>query len=321
MKCFRLIALLALALAGSAAPPLRADLVDGIVAVVNDTVITRQQVEDYAAAAIDSLQRQYAGDPDTFQKKLEAVLNDGLEQLIERRLILDDFKAEGYRVPDSLWDEWVQERIRDRFGGDRVTMMKTLQAQGETFDQFRKAVRDQNIETFMRSKKISQEIIVSPYQIEKYYEAHRNDFKVGDQVKLRMIVFNKTQADDPDTVALARDTLAKIKSGVPFADMARLYSQDSLRSQGGERGWVERSVLRKELADAAFALAPGQVSGVINLPDACYLMQVEDKLPAHTRPLNEVRDEIERTLRLQEQARLQKEWIDRLKAKAFIRYF
>jgi parvulin-like peptidyl-prolyl isomerase len=319
MKFLRFIPILALTLC--VVLPLRAELVDGIVAVVNGTVITRQQVDDFAAAAIDALQRQYAGQPDVFQQKYDAVINDGLEQLIERQLILDDFEAQGYRVPDSLWDEWVQARIRDRFAGDRVTLMKTLQAQGETFEQFRREVRDQNIETFMRSKKISQEIIVSPYQIEQYYEAHQKDFKVEDEVKLRMIVLNKTSDDDTNTLALAREILAKIKQGASFADMARVYSQDSLRSQGGDRGWVERSVLRKELADAAFALAPGQVSNVIDLPDACYLMFVEDKHPAHTRSLNEVRDDIERTLRAQEQARLQKQWIDRMKAKAFIRYF
>jgi parvulin-like peptidyl-prolyl isomerase len=103
--------------------------------------------------------------------------------------------------------------------------------------------------------------------------------------------------------------------------MAKVNSQDSLRSQGGERGWVERTVLRKELADAAFALAPGQVSGVIALPDACYLMLVEDKHPAQTKPLNEVRDEIGKNLRAQEHSRLQKQWVAQLKAKAFIRYY
>ena len=93
------------------------------------------------------------------------------------------------------------------------------------------------------------------------------------------------------------------------------------RSQGGDKGWIERSVLRKELADTAFALQPGQVSDVIETPDTCYLMLVEETRPAHVKPLTEVRDGIEKNLRAQEQARLEKQWIDRLKSKTFILYF
>ena len=80
-------------------------------------------------------------------------------------------------------------------------------------------------------------------------------------------------------------------------------------------------MLRKELADVAFSLTPGQISDVIDTPEACYLMLVEQKRPAHVRPLSEVRDDIETTLRAQEQSRLEKQWIDGLKKKTFIRYF
>jgi len=103
--------------------------------------------------------------------------------------------------------------------------------------------------------------------------------------------------------------------------MASVYSQGSQRSQGGDWGWVERSVLRKELAEVAFALKPGQVSGVIETPEACYLMLVEQKRPAHVKPLSDVRDDVEVTLRTQEQKQLEQQWIEQLKKKAFIRLF
>ena len=103
--------------------------------------------------------------------------------------------------------------------------------------------------------------------------------------------------------------------------MASVYSQGSQRSQGGDWGWVERSVLRKELADTAFALKPGQVSDVIETPEACYLMLVEQTRPAHVKPLSDVRDEIEVTLRTQAQKHLEQQWIAQLKKKTFIRLF
>jgi parvulin-like peptidyl-prolyl isomerase len=215
----------------------------------------------------------------------------------------------------------VQERIHERFG-DRITLMKTLQAQGQTFEKFRREVRDQYIVSALRAKSISPEkIIISPYKVETYYLVHQDDFKVEDEVKLRMIVLNKTSGDDTNTMRLAGEILAQIKEGATFQEMASVYSQDSQRSQGGDRGWVERSFLRKELADIAFALKPGQVSDVIEMPEACYLMLVEQARPAHVKPLNEVRDDVELTLRTQTQKQLEQQWIEQLKKKTFIRLF
>ena len=319
MKFFRLIPILAAAFCFKL--PLQAELVDGIKAVVNSGVVTFAEVEDFAAPAAQALRREYAGDPNLFQQKLGDALNDGLEQLIERQLILRDFDVEGYKLPDTVVDELVQDRIRERFG-DRTTLMKTLQAQGETFEKFRREVREQYIVSALRAKNISPEkIIISPYKVETYYLVHQDDFKVEDEIKLRMIVLNKTSGDDTNTASLAGEILDKIKDGATFQEMASVYSQGSQRSQGGDWGWVERSVLRKELADTAFTLKPGQVSGVIETPEACYLMLVEQSRPAHVKPLNEVRDDIEVTLRTQEQKHLEQQWIEQLKKKAFIRLF
>ena len=321
VKFVRLIPVL-LMLLGSGLP-VRAELADGILAIVNDSVITREQVVEFVAPAIDTLRQQYAGQvdvSDVFEQKASDVFNDGLEQLIDRQLILHDFDVEGYKLPDSFVDELVQDRIRDKFG-DRITFMKTLQAQGMTYEQFRQDVRDQYIEYQMRLKNVSQEIVISPYRIENYYLAHQEDFKVGDQIKLRMIVLNKSSSDDLSAHRMAGEILTQIKQGASFAQMASVYSQGSQRDQGGDWGWVERSVLRQQLADIAFSLPPGQMSDIIDTPQACYLMLAEQKRPAHVKPLSEVRDDIESTLRAQEQSRLEKQWIAGLKKKTFIRHF
>jgi parvulin-like peptidyl-prolyl isomerase len=147
-----------------------------------------------------------------------------------------------------------------------------------------------------------------------------NDFQVEDQVKLRMIVLTKTSPDDTNVIKFANEIQAKLKEGASFGEMASIYSQGSQQHQQGDWGWVERSVLRKDLADVAFSLKAGQTSDVINTPDAVYLMLVEDRKAAQAKPLADVREDIEKTLRTQEQARLQKVWIDGLKKKTFIRY-
>ncbi|MGO8837252.1 MAG: peptidylprolyl isomerase [Limisphaerales bacterium] len=325
MKFSRFIPILAAAVFFNL--PLRAELVDDITAVVNSAVVTHSEVEDFVLPAAQALRREYAGDSSLFEQKLGDALNDGLEQLVERQLILHDFDVEYHGLPESAVDEMVQDRIHERFG-DRITMMKTLQAQGMTYEKFRQEVRDQYIVSALRAKNISPDkIIISPYKVETYYLAHQDDFKVEDEIKLRMIVLNKTSGDDTNTLGLANEILAKIKEGAAFQEMASVYSQGSQRSQGGDWGWIERSKLRKELADAALPLKSGQVSDVIETPGtgetpgAYYIMLVEDKHPAHVKPLKDVRDEIEVTLRTQAQKQLQEQWIAQLKKKTFIRLF
>jgi parvulin-like peptidyl-prolyl isomerase len=318
MKLFRFVLIIVLVLAGVA--PSRAEMVDGVVAVINDKVITRQQVQEFAAPAIESLHNAYGSDQEAYDTQLNSALTNSLELLIERDLILHDFDVEGYHLPDSVVDELVDDRVRERFG-DRVTLTKTLQAEGETYEQFREDIRDQYIESALRSKNVSQEVIISPFQVENYYAAHQADFKVEDQIKLRMIVLKKTDPDDTNTVALGHEIITQINNGATFAQMASVYSQGSQQKEAGEWGWIERSSLRPELAQAALPLQSGQLSDVIDTPDSCYIMLVEDKRLAHVKALNDVRDEIEKTLRSQEEARLERQWIDSLKKKTFIRIF
>ncbi|PYK62717.1 MAG: parvulin peptidyl-prolyl isomerase, partial [Verrucomicrobia bacterium] len=83
----------------------------------------------------------------------------------------------------------------------------------------------------------------------------------------------------------------------------------------------DRKTLREDLAKVAFQLKPGELSDVLELKEGCYLMKVEEFHPAHLKPLNEVRAEIEKALELEDRGRLRKEWIERLKAKAFIYSF
>jgi parvulin-like peptidyl-prolyl isomerase len=298
--------------------PLRADLADGINAIVNDKIITYQEVNDFTAPAVDVLRHEYADQPDAFQEKLNDTLKDGLETLIENQLILHEFDTKYNALPNSVVDELVQQRIKDRFG-DRITCIKTLQAEGETFEKFREEVREQYIISELRYKNVSDEkIIISPYKIENYYQTNQEAFKVGDQVKLGMIVLAKNSSDDPATRKQADEILAKLNSGASFNELASMYSQDKQQHSGD---WIETSVLRQELADASATLKPGQTSGVIETSDDCYILRMEDKRPSHVKSLSDVRDTIEGSLRTQEQKEAQQRWVESLKKKAFIRFF
>jgi len=86
-------------------------------------------------------------------------------------------------------------------------------------------------------------------------------------------------------------------------------------------GWVSESTLRPELAVVAFRLQPGQNSSIVTTSDGYYLLLAEDVRRSTVLALSDVRDSIESTLLQQERERLQQEWLDSLRAKAFIKMF
>jgi parvulin-like peptidyl-prolyl isomerase len=318
MKLFRFMPVLVATVCAPFYSP--AEVTDGVKAVVADRVITFAEVEDNTRTAAEALRRQYGSDPTTFNQKLNEALQDSLEILVEHALILHSFETDGYHVPENYIEQYIQDKIRDKFG-DRVTLMKTLQQEGITYEQWQKQIRELWIEQQMRYLKVQHEIILSPNKIETYYRSHADEFRLDDQVKLRMIVLNKTSDNDTNAMALANEVESKLKEGVPFTEMASVYSQGSQQHQAGDWGWVEKSVLRKELGEVAFSLDKGKFSDPIDASDAVYIMLVEDRKAAQTKPLADVREEIEKNLRAQQQTQLQKQWIDGLKKKTFIRYF
>jgi parvulin-like peptidyl-prolyl isomerase len=297
--------------------------VDGIKVIVDDSLVTHVDVDldMLGRGAVESLQRQYASEPEIFQKKLSEAEIDSLERLLDRQLILHEFKS--MKVPETILDSEVDREIQNEIQSrymDRMTLMKTLQAEGITYEAHRKQIRERIIISFLSHKNVSSEVIISPHKVEAFYIAHTNDFKMEDEVKLRMIVLTNTPSTEaPQPKKLAEEILGKLKEGTDFGQLASVYSQVPQRREKGE--WMERAILRKEIAEAAFKLKSGEYSDVIETPEACYIVLVEDIKSSHMKSLGEVRDQIEGTLKLEERARLEKQWLAKLKKKTFVRYF
>jgi parvulin-like peptidyl-prolyl isomerase len=303
-----------------AAVQVRGGLINGIDAVVHDTVITRQDVAEETLKAEKELWRDYGDQQEVYQKKVAEAERGNLEILTERQLILHEFKTAGYNLPEKVIDDEVRAEVRSH--GDRQTFIRTLEAEGTTLDRYRQRIRDHIIERAMRDKNVSSEIIISPHKVEAYYQEHHESYKLPDRVKLRLIVLNKSNDPDaPQARKLADEILGKIKDGASFAEMATLYSDDKMHQQGGDRGWVRKGELRMELDQAAFSLKPGERSGVIETPEACYVAQVEGVDAAHYSSLSEVRGQIEKDLQDHERTRLQHQWIGKLRKKTFVSYY
>lgn len=306
----------------SATVTARAALADGIKAIVHDSIITIEQVEQLTDPTADTLRRRYTNEPEEYRKKMSEARAENLNVLLRQQLILQDFNNSGYTLPDSVIDDLVRERLKAVFG-DRRTATKTLQAQGITYEEFRKRERDTLIVRLMREKNLSQEkIIISPHKVESYYQKNHDKYQVEEEIQLRTIVISKPSGEGLEQARKAMDEImTKLKEGVPFAEMASTYSQAAERAQGGTRAWEKLSSLRPELLKPVSALKAGEFSEPIDTPDSFWIVQLADRHPAHTKALNEVRDEIEHELSQQEKDRLEAQWIERLKKKTFVRYF
>ena len=320
----------------SLAPIARAQyLADGIAAVVNDKVITYVQINQQVAEQEKLLRQNYQGD-DLFQRLKEAKLNV-LRALIERELIIQDFKSQGGFLPETYTNERINDVIRDEYGGDRVAFIKTLYERGVTMQKYKDEINDNAIVGYMRNKNVVQTVLISPYQIEQYYQQNLRLFQQDEQIKVSTIVLRKSlfpsQKTGPDgkqitydpQEEIAKEILYKLDTGSDFADLARSYSEAPNKDDGGELGWVTqggKTAIRSDLWDVVAKLQPGQHTDVIPTADGFfYIVQVEDRKKATMAPLEDVRAQIEQTV-INEQSQLrQQQWLDTLRAKAFIKMF
>lgn len=301
----------------------RTNLANGVLALVNETVITYQQMQDYVREFLPPLMSRYRTEPEELQKQIRRVQTEGLEAMIDRRLVIDEFKSTGGLVPDRYIEDEIRSRIRERFG-DRVSLTRELQAKGLTYEDYRERVKDETVYDFMRRRNLSNEkILISPKKIEGYFTTNQAEFSLGEGVRLRIITLNKVAGEDASSKRkLAEEIVGKIKGGSTFAEMAKTYSEDSYARDGGDRKeMLETKTLRDEFKEPASKLPLKQSSGVIETAEGFFILLVEERRVAQVRPIAEVRDDIERTLTIQERNRLQQRWIERLRKKAFISYF
>lgn len=291
-------------------------VLDGIAAVVNDGVITFSQVRELVVSREMALRETLHGK--ALEDKIKETRLAAINDLIDRELVLQDFKKNKFNIPEYAVDDHINTIIREQFKGDRLAFIRTLQAQGYTLQRFRQMETDKMIVQAMRQRAVKTDPILSPSKVQRFYDAHVAEYSTPEQVKLRMIVLKK---DNPDAKNVAEEIRTKVAGGAEFAKMAQMYSEDSSKENGGDWGWIDKSTLNENLANPAFALKAGQVSKVLTLGDNFYLLYVEARKKADTKPLEAVRDDAEKKVLQEERQAAQEKWIKNLRDKAYIRIF
>lgn len=297
------------------------EVIDGIAAIVNGEVITHSQIRMVVAPRERLLRSQYQGEE--LKKQVMQVRAAALKDLIDRQLIVQSFKKEQFSLPDHFVEQRMNDIIRENFGGDRNTFIKTLQAQNYSLSDFKKDEFEKIIVAAMRGKNVKPNTTVSPTKLAQYYRTHRDEFTSKEEVKLRMIMVPSRAAEGnaASQKAMAEEILGKIASGSDFARIAQMYSEDSTRDLGGDWGWIERKTLAGPLEKVAFSLGKGKVSNIVELGGNYYILKVDDRRGGATKSLAQVRGDIEKKLMQEEAQRLQENWLAGLRQKATIRTF
>jgi peptidyl-prolyl cis-trans isomerase SurA len=297
------------------------EVVDGVAAVVNGDVITYSQVRDLVGPREKLLRAQFHGDE--LVAKVKEARQAALQDLIDRQLILQAFRKESYQIPDHFVEDRMNDIIREDFGGDRNTFIKTLEAQNYTEGEFKKMEMEKMIVQAMRSKNVKLQTIASPAKVDEYYRQHRDEFTSKEQVKLRLIMIPSHASDGEAAAqkAMAEEIFGKLVNGAEFERMAQLYSEDSTRERGGDWGWIERKTLAPSLEKVAFSLRPGKFSNVIEFGGNYYILKVEEKKGGEVKSLADARPDIEKKLIQQEAQELQERWLASLRSKAFIKTY
>lgn len=295
---------------------------NGIAAVVEEKIITVDDIRREIAPLLPQVQRESRNERE-FNEKITALQDQIVQDLIDRVLIVKEFyKDEKRKVPASFVDNQIAEIIATQFEGDRSKYLAYLRGRGISQKDYRREVEEDMIYGYMRQQQRKSATTVSPVKIQTFYDENKERFYQEDQVHLRLIQFNRAEGETDDALrAKAQPVLDQMKAGASFVDLARLYSQDPRRTKGGDWGWQRKSDLRKEFSDIVFTLEKGQTSDLIVMLEGAFLLFVEDRKFAGIQPLDEVRDQIERMLVQQYARQAQERWLEKLRRNGYVKHY
>ncbi len=296
-------------MAGTTGVPARAQSVeDGIIAVVNDEVITFKDLRDYIRQTFASLSAQ--GLPDDQAEGIMADLQtNGLKQLIEDKLILSRANEVGIEVRDKLVDQRVAE-IRAKYASEQV-FLDALVKNGATISDLRDKILDQLKIKFVIDHEVKSRVFVNPQEVTDFYEQNKESFQKSRRVNLDSIYVTFT--DDKEAArARAQEALALLKEGKDFDEAAKQYSDSS------SIGVVEEGQFLPDIEKVVFSLTQNQVSDPVETDKGIFIFKLKGEIPAQAAELKEVKSQIyDLVYRKKFQEHFER-WLDKLKKKAYV---
>ncbi len=296
--------------------PYHGQVVEEIVARVNDQAIS---LSDYDRA---EQQLEQEGQQEGWsQQELYQQKHDLLRSLIDKQLLLSQGKQMGINGDDGVIRR-LDEMRKQYHMATMDDLEKAAEAQGVSWEDLKEQIRENVITSEVISQEVAPKIIVSPSEIQAYYDEHRKDYEQPEQVRLSEILISTSNPDDAAQVATAEkqaDSIAdRLRAGADFATLAKADSSGPTAAQGGDLGDYKRGVLPKVMEDATFSLKPGQWTQPIRTRQGWLILEVTQHQDAGLQPLSAVQDQIQEAVGMQKMQPALRAYLTQLRNQAYI---
>lgn len=299
--------------------------VNGIAAKVNGRVITKNQVSFMLAPIYAQLSTKYPRRGPQFEAEMKKAKNNILKELIDRQIILDEFKQIGASIKPHFIEEEIERQMHELYNGDEAKFRQELKRSRLTMEGYREMTREKLVVQAMRSQQFSDAPPPLPDEVRAEYNRVKNSMRdtSKDVITFRKIFIPASDPDNPlatpDTqLQLAESIAAKIQEGGDFAELAETYSKDAFAEEGGLQKDVPRIDLAPEFAAILFDTKEGAVAGPLLDPRGFTIVMPVDIQFGPAPPLAKVRPLIEESVRKQKSSAQYERWIESRRKRAMI---
>jgi parvulin-like peptidyl-prolyl isomerase len=282
------------------------DDLDRVVASVDGDPITVQDLKTFAA-----VNHMKLTDPgDTRAPATRAVL----KEVISADLLRNEVKKYKDKIEERQIDDYIANFEQSNGMSDQQ-LRAQLQAQGHTYQQFRDNARLELQKMMMIQKEVRGKVNVSPEEVKAYYDAHRQEFTSGKETfKVAQILVavppNATPAEIDAARTKAESIRKQLLSGADFGQLARQYSDDDSKNQGGDLGNFSRGDMLDPIQNAIDGMKPGDISEPVQTDHGFHILKLEAHDQGQVKPLSEVSDQIRDKLTTEKAQQEFSAWVD-----------
>lgn len=262
-----------------------AEVIDRIVAVINDTVITLSELNAATAVALD----MPGGETKPDEKKIIEIKGRILDSLIEQKLVKQASDKAGIEVSEREIDNAIDD-VKKQNNMTQETLLVALAQSGLTYREYKEQLREQIRQAKFITKEFRSKINVEDAEITEYYNRNIDEFYGPHGYRLNMI-FLKPGGERAQQQRL-KEILDGFNKGEKFETLARRFSEGANAEYGGDMGLVKSGELDPAIENAAAGLGPGDISGPIKTANGTYIIQLKERAEGAPRPLSEVREDI-----------------------------